>query len=179
MRGTGLLIYDSCNSHLTSPVKDLLYTNGIALAVIPRGMTLALQFLDLYFFAYFKRLYADEIDSVLETVQGKLSASEKRIIMTNCVAAAWKKASDQLPIERLFRELGYIWSNEGASLKIPVLKDYKYNPELVSPSVRVPLTAAEQREKALMAQEDTLLCRPAIAAPPKSLKQAKLSFKRG
>ena len=83
MPGSGLLIFDSCNSHLTSAVKDLLYTNGIALAVIPRGMTLTLQFLDLYldlyFFAYFKRPY------------------DRRAMMTKCVPFAWKRRLTNCP----------------------------------------------------------------------------------
>lgn len=172
-------MYDSCNSHLTDEVKNALYSSGVALAVIPRGMTLALQFLDLYFFAFFKRLYAEEIDKVLETKTEKLSASDKRIIMTDCVAAAWKTASDRLPIQRLFRELGYIWSREGADLKIPVLPKYRFDPVMMSPVIRVPLTPYEQAESLLMAKEDAFLqavLSPPALTPAKKQKQATLSF---
>jgi hypothetical protein len=75
--GGGLLVFDSCNSHITANVKAKFYGNGIALAGIPKGMTLALQFLDLYFFAYFKRLCAEEVDIVLEGVQEKLKFPRK------------------------------------------------------------------------------------------------------
>jgi hypothetical protein len=180
MGGPGLLVYDSCNSHLTVDVKDAIYASGIALAVIPRGMTLALQFLDLYFFAYFKRLYAEEVDKVLETKTEKISSAGKRIIMTHCVATAWKKATEKLPIERLFRELGYIWSRDGSALKTPVMPGYKFDPLLAADDFHVPLTKAERSELALMEKEDaTLGCVPSSSSsllPPKKTKQTTLPF---
>jgi len=161
-----------------------LYANGVALAVIPRGMTLALQFLDLYFFAYFKRLYAEEVDKVLEKKTEKLSASDERVIMTHCVAVAWKAASDRLPFERLFRELGYIWRGDGSALKIPVLPTYKFDPLMATPVIRVPLTPYERSEIQRMAKEDIMLVASsssqAILTPTcvKKYRQATLPFRK-
>ena len=162
-------------------VKTMLYKNGIAIAVVPRGMTLALQFVDLYFFAYFKRVYADELEEMLEGVEEKLSIGEKRIMMTKCVARAWKKVIHELPTERLFRELGYIWSKNGESLKVPVLRGYKYDPLLALPDVHVPLRPCEQRERELMEKEDMPLASSSAPLPlptPRltGLKQATLPW---
>jgi hypothetical protein len=105
--------------------------------------------------------------------------------MTKCVAAALQKACNQLPTDRLFRELGYIWEGDGGDLKVPVMKGYNYNPLLAAPAIRVPLTPAEQREKVLMAQEDAGIQQAQGASPPaaiqgpkKGLKQATLTFGR-
>ena len=46
---------------------------------------------------------------------------------------------------------------DGALLKVPVLKGYKYNPQLASPIVRVPLTKEESCECEQMAQADDWL----------------------
>lgn len=83
---------------------------------------------------------------MLKDKTGKISASEKRVKKTKCVASAWKKACAQLPVKQLFRGLRFIWSGGGFSLKIPVLKDYKYNPALNLPTVRVQLTETEQKK---------------------------------
>lgn len=143
-----------------------------------QGMTLAIQFLDLYFFAYFKHLYSLHIDDVVSQLQvPKLSACEKRIIMTKAVAHAWKKVQDVVHFEDLFRKLGYIHPRKGP-IKLDVLPDYHFDPLLTMPVVHSPLTPSERREKAAMYNEDASFPRPKPAPKPKGLRQATLTFTR-
>ncbi len=63
-------------------------------------MTLAIQFLDLYFFAYSKHLYSLVIDQKLESVdQPKLSVSFKQIMMTKAVSTAWAQITQKIELE--------------------------------------------------------------------------------
>lgn len=91
-----------------------------------------MQFLDLYFFAHFKHLYALTIDRFLEeTDKTKLTLADKRIFMARAVAEAWEKITATLKFEELFRKLGYI--NPGPQVKLDVLPQYTFDPLLGLP----------------------------------------------
>ena len=123
---------------------------------------------------------SQEIDIALEQKDvPKLSASEKRIMMTHAVSAAWRKINANLDSEKLFRKLGYIWSKGGKDIRLDVLPAYKFDPMLAGPTMRVPYTPLELQEASLMLQEDSYVRQhSAVAAPkPRSLKQATLQFK--
>ena len=117
---------------------------------------MALQFLDLYFFAWFKSVYMDEVDKeVTQLHVPKLSLSDKRIIMTKCVAKAWRKVTTEAQVTLLFQRLGYIPTADPGFIKVPLLPSYTFDPALAKPAVRVSCHPCELRERELMAREDT------------------------
>lgn len=87
MEGCGLIVYDSCNSHLTKEVKSALYTN--------------LWLCKTLSWTFSQTVHVEEVENFFNKAFCSWWVS--------VVAATWKSASDQLRAERLFREFGFIW----------------------------------------------------------------------
>ena len=94
------LIADVQRVQETECVKVILTKKMTSLCNVPRGCTSRVQVVDVTVNKLFKnevrRLFEDHLDKHLYLelcVEGKLSASQRRILMTKWVGQAWKKIS--------------------------------------------------------------------------------------
>ncbi|CAF4642405.1 unnamed protein product, partial [Didymodactylos carnosus] len=90
-----LFITDSWNCHMDADLKKKIKSNGVCLAIIPKGCTQYIQLLDVYVFSVFKNHYYDCAEEYLELngprAKLKLTSSQKRILCTRLTASAWNR----------------------------------------------------------------------------------------
>jgi len=93
-----LLIMD-LRSHKTGPVREISKANDIALSLVPAGCTGLVQPIDISINRPFKDLLKGEIGKEFERrdnggasdeVVGSSAVGKMRVMMTRCVAEAWK-----------------------------------------------------------------------------------------
>ena len=99
--------------------------------MIPRGVTPILQSMDIHFIFVFRnkwKLVAHQWEDA--NVGKKLSAAQKRILLTKFCAQAWELTLQSVDPENSFTKLGYVWPKEdGSHIQLRALRDYKYNPD--------------------------------------------------
>ena len=107
------MIADVQRAQQTDCVKVFLTKKMTYLCNVPQGCTSRVQIVDVTVDERFKdevcRLFEDHLDKYLELhVEDKLSASQRRILMTNWVGQAWKKISGMKEsIKRSFKKCGF------------------------------------------------------------------------
>ena len=110
-------------------------SNGVSLAVIPKGCTQYIQLLDVHVFSVFKNHCYDCAEEVLEInsprSKMKLSASQKRILCTRFTASAWGRTLKSINFPNAFRSLGYIWVNKSI-VQPSHIQWYKFDPNFMT-----------------------------------------------
>ena len=107
-----LLIADVHRAQTTTAIQDMLRECRTALALVPPGTTSLVQPLDVSVNAEFKH-FVEELQNKLihcnvkMYVEGKISASQRRVLITNWVGEAWTKVSSNTEmIQRAFQKCG-------------------------------------------------------------------------
>ena len=129
-----VLLADALGAHFKKEVLSMFHAAKTWVCRIPEGTTSFLQYLDVYFFATWKyTLYniLDDVAEILEEANTKrVSASEKRVLVTKAVADAWDatipKTATTCP--QAFGKLGYT-SGHGEVVSLRSLSDYKFDPD--------------------------------------------------
>ena len=96
----------------TNSVKELLKKRKTSLVNVPPGCTSRVQVVDLLINKPFKdevrSLFEDHLDKILyQYVDGKINASQRRVLMTKSVGEAWSKVGKMKDsIIRSFKKCG-------------------------------------------------------------------------
>ena len=111
-----LLITDSANSHLNLDTIHRLKRCSVVVAIIPKGMTMHLQVLDVSVLNVFKKGYYDAAEEWLD-VHGSRSkvnliSSQSRILCTRLTKSAWCRTLNSIDFETTFREFSYTWRED-------------------------------------------------------------------
>ncbi|CAF1046128.1 unnamed protein product [Didymodactylos carnosus] len=81
-----MFVTDSCSSHMSDTVKDLLKKEGVVLGIIPGDCKMYVQMLDIYVFSTLKNHYYDAAEEYIEMnaprASIKLTANQQRILCT-------------------------------------------------------------------------------------------------
>ena len=114
------MIADVHRAQQTEGVKALLKKKNTILCNVPPGCTSRVQVVDVMVNKPFKdevrRLFENHLDSNLERyVEGKMSASERRVLMTKWVGEAWSKVGKMKDsIIRSFKKCGLSVALDGS-----------------------------------------------------------------
>ena len=129
-----VLLADALGAHFKKEVSSMFHAANSWVCRIPEGTTSFLQYLDVYFFATWKdTLYniLNDVAKILEEGNTKrVSASEKRVLVTKAVADAWDATILKTATARpqAFGQLGYTWGH-GEVVSLRSLPDYKFEPD--------------------------------------------------
>ena len=129
-----VLLADALGAHFKKQVLKMFHAANTWVCRIPAGTTSFLQYLDVYFFSIWKNMLYDILDDVAEVLEEagskRVSASEKRVLLTKAVADAWQATVRKTAATRpeAFGKLGYTWG-EGQVVCLRSLPDYKFDPE--------------------------------------------------
>ena len=129
-----VLVADALGAHFKKQVLSMFHGANSWVCRMSVGTTSFLQDLDVYFFAIWKdTLYniLDDVAEILEEAGSKrVSASEKRVLITKAVADALQVTLEKTTATRpgAFGKLGYIWG-QGEVVSLRSLPDYKFDPE--------------------------------------------------
>ena len=140
-----LLVADVHKAQQTDEVKRLLQKKNTVLVNVPPGCTSRVQPLDVVVNNPFKNLVREQFEKHLDEnvndyVEGKLTASKRRILTTKWVAIAWEKVmQDKEMVIRSFKKCGITTNLDGSEndkVKIRGLEGYimplpeeEYHPE--------------------------------------------------
>ena len=128
-----LVVADVHKAQQTDEVKRLLQKKNTVLVNVPPGCTSRVQPLDVVVNKPFKNLVREQFEKHLDKnlkdcVEGKPTASKKRILTTKWVAIAWEKVmQDKEMVIRSFKKCGITTNVDGSEndkVKIPGLEGY-------------------------------------------------------
>jgi hypothetical protein len=146
IRSKKILLADVHRAQQTDGVKALLTKKMTSLCNIPPGCTSRVQVVDVMVNKPFKdevrRLFEDHLDKNLESyVEGKISASARRVLMTKWVGAAWSKVGKMKEsIVRSFKKCGLSVALDGSEdheVNIEGIPDYQMPKPFVDDSFRL------------------------------------------
>ena len=129
-----VLLADALGAHFKKEVLSMFHAANTWVCRIPEGTTSFLQYLDVYFFATLKDTLYNILDDVAEILEEgntkRVSASEKRVLVTKAVADAWDATILKTATTRpqAFGQLGYTWGH-GEVVSLRSLPDYKFDPD--------------------------------------------------
>ena len=129
-----VLLADALGAHFKKQVLCMFHAANTWVCRIPEGTTCFLQYLDVYFFAAWKDSLHNILDDVTEILEEastkRVSASEKRVLVTKAVADAWEATLQKIDAKRAeaFGKLGYTWGH-GEVVSLRSLPEYKFDPD--------------------------------------------------
>ena len=115
-----ILIADVHRAQQTDSVKELLKKHKTSLVNVPPGCTSRVQVVDVWINKPFKdelrSLFEDHLDKNLDQyVDGKINASQRRVLMTKWVGEAWSKVGKMKDsIIRSFKKCGLSVALDGS-----------------------------------------------------------------
>ena len=84
------------------------------------------------YFSVFKNHYHDCAEEYIEKVGGrskiKLTAAQSRILCTRLTSSAWKRTIASIDFNKIFRDIGYTWTDNITPVKLHSLPGYIYDP---------------------------------------------------
>lgn len=151
-----LLLLDSATSHHPTTKPNL------KLRTIPGRTTSYLQPLDVFFFHVFKLQYTAEYTKFqFAFPEKRLSASERRVLMTRWVARAYYSSIELLREKwrRCWVEIGILWDDvlDTSNIKIRGLSNYQYHPPIGPPPAELPPRLENSDYEALNRSKNRLM----------------------